>query len=79
MKHTKWIEMNMIHHVGHTENSVPKNILIKFMMAQKKSDIMLSRHIVRFDFTTPAISTEINPMFLIQYPNYVIKWTSKMA
>lgn len=34
------------------ENSVSKKILIKLTMAQKKSEIMLSRHIVRLSFTS---------------------------
>jgi len=37
-----------------TENSVSKKILMKFTIARKKSEIMLSRHIVCLSFTTPA-------------------------
>jgi len=37
-----------------TENIVRKKILMKFTTARKKSEIMLSRHMVRLSFTTPA-------------------------
>lgn len=36
-----------------TENMVEKNTPMKLIIAQKKSVIVLSRHIERFDFTTP--------------------------
>ena len=36
-----------------TENMVEKNTPMKLTIAQKKSVMVLSRHIDRFDFTTP--------------------------
>jgi hypothetical protein len=45
-----------------TENSVSKKILMKLTIARKKSEIMLSRHIVRLSFTTPAKSTDGNEL-----------------
>jgi len=44
-----------------TENIVAKNTPMKLTMAQKKSVIVLSRHIDRFDLTVPAHTiTHIN-------------------
>lgn len=50
----------------HTENIVIKNNPIEFTMAQKKSDIILNRHIVRFDFTTPVVIIQSSMQLLIE-------------
>lgn len=44
-----------------TENIVAKNTPMKFTIAQKKSVTVFSRHIDRFDFTTPE-QQEMNKM-----------------
>ena len=45
-----------------TENMVEKNTPMKLIIAQKKSVMVLSRHIDLFDFTTPE-QPHINKCF----------------